>query len=372
MLCRSAVLVALLTGGLPVALRAQRDSAAADTAAADSGAVRTRGAGARTLVFPFVFYQPETSIGGGAGLLRSFRAAATARPSVVNLTLVLTAKSQFSISTVGERYSAGDRWRVSWEAFWSRFPDVFYGLGNATRTADEEKFTLENRRAVLDVRRSLAPGLYAGVSAIAHRSALRKLEPGGLLDSGAVTGARGATLGGAGFTVMLDHRDNLFAPFRGPFLTFTARSIARRLGSDLSYTRLELDLRDYRRAAGGTAAAQLLVTAITGDPPFFDLATLGGPMVMRGVFEGRFRDRSRTALQLEYRRHVWRSVGLAAFASAGQVAPRLADQRLADFHAAGGLGVRFLISPTERINGRIDFGFGPGGGGLYFGFGEAF
>jgi hypothetical protein len=30
------------------------------------------------------------------------------------------------------------------------------------------------------------------------------------------------------------------------------------------------------------------------------------------------------------------------------------------------------MSPTDKVNGRIDFGIGRGTSGLYFGFGEAF
>jgi hypothetical protein len=359
---RAPLLAALLSLGTAIA-------SAQEAPPADSS---RQPRGASLLVFPFLFYQPETSVGGGAGLLRSYRTAPDARQTTQNLLLVVTARSQFSAQFTGDRYSPGNVWRVNWEASWSRFPDVFYGLGNDTRLADEEKFTFEHRRALVEVRKAVGGGFYLGGTAGAQRSYARKLESGGLLDSGGVTGGHGADVVALGVTAAYDSRDHLFVPARGAFVTFTTRGSLTALGADLAYRRYELDARGYQPLAGGVFAMQILGTAIDRPAPFFDLASLGGQVVLRGVFEGRYRDRSRAVAQLEWRRHVYRRLGMATFASAGQVAPDFGAMRAGGFHFAGGAGVRFLMSRSDRINARIDFASGPGGGGLYFGFGEAF
>jgi hypothetical protein len=108
----------------------------------------------------------------------------------------------------------------------------------------------------------------------------------------------------------------------------------------------------------------------TGDPPFFDLAKLGGANLFRGSYEGRFRDRRRVAAQAEYRHPG--PIGLAVFGSAGQVARSWGDVRISDLHYAGGAGLRFRLSAAERVNLRLDDGFGPGESGVYFALGEAF
>lgn len=339
----------------------------ADSARADSAARR-----GTLLVFPFLFYQPETSIGGGGGALRSYRTARDARPSTTNLFLVVTAKRQFSVTASSERYSPANRWRTAWEAGWSRFPDVFYGLGNETQADDEESFTLEHRRAWLDARRAVRPGIYLGGAAYYQRSLMRKTDDSGVLRGGTIPGSTGASLVALGVVATLDRRDHFFVPSRGSFVTLSTRTAATAIGSDLSYTRVELDARRYARFGGGVVAGQLLVTGISGDAPFFDLANLGGASVMRGVFEGRYRDRSRVVTQLEYRRHLWRKLGATAFLSAGQVARDPEAFSLASLHYAGGAGIRILMSASERVNARIDFGFGPRSSGLYFGFAEAF
>jgi outer membrane translocation and assembly module TamA len=119
-------------------------------------------------------------------------------------------------------------------------------------------------------------------------------------------------------------------------------------------------------------AAQLVTTVATGTPAFYDLAALGGQSLLRGYYEGRYRDRARLVAQIEHRFPIWRRFGGAAFLGAGQAVGDLGDLRSDAFHVAGGGGLRWLISPEEGVNLRVDIGVGNGDGGLYFAFGDAF
>jgi hypothetical protein len=110
----------------------------------------------------------------------------------------------------------------------------------------------------------------------------------------------------------------------------------------------------------------------TGEPPFFDLAKLGGPNLFRGSYEGRFRDRQRIVAQAESRIPLWGPLRLAVFGSAGQVMRSWDDLRPGDLHFAGGAGGRFVLSRADRVSLRIDVGFGPNESGVYFALGEAF
>jgi hypothetical protein len=119
-------------------------------------------------------------------------------------------------------------------------------------------------------------------------------------------------------------------------------------------------------------AVQVAAMGSTGEPPFFDLAKLGGPNLFRGSYEGRFRDRQRVAAQAEYRVPLWGPLGMTAFGSAAQVMRSWDEFRLPDLHFAGGVGGRFVLSRSDRVSLRIDLGFGPGESGVYFALGEAF
>jgi hypothetical protein len=79
------------------------------------------------------------------------------------------------------------------------------------------------------------------------------------------------------------------------------------------------------------------------------------------------------ALQAEYRwvPVFWR-LGLAAFAGIGDVADRVGHFDLGNFKYSYGLGLRFVFDAKQRLNIRLDFGFGKGTSGVYFTAAEAF
>jgi outer membrane protein assembly factor BamA len=339
--------------------------------AQDSAA--TAGAGHRFFPLPFVFYQPETGFGGGAALLHTYRAAPTARTSTNQITLVYTAKRQYSARLQAEWYLRGGRYVAAGELLGSHFPDLFFGVGNATRATDEERYTLDQVRGAVEGRVALAPGVYAGVAYRYQWTAAKDLDTAGALITGELPGWDGGTVAGAGLRLSVDTRDHTLGPTRGVFLQGGASVHHGRFGSDFDYQRYELDARGYvPLAPGHVAAVQVLLTSQTDDPPFFELATLGGDAVFRGSYQGRFRDRGRAVAQAEYRVDVIGPVGAVLFGAAGQVRRSWSGFALRDLHLAGGGGVRWRLSRTERVNLRIDVGFGPGESGFYFALGEAF
>ena len=94
---------------------------------------------------------------------------------------------------------------------------------------------------------------------------------------------------------------------------------------------------------------------------------------MRGYFEGRYRDYNYLMMQLEYRQYFWWRLGFAVFVGAGDVAPELMQFSLPDVKYSYGFGLRFLFNEEEKVNIRVDLGFGnDGNSGIYFGIEEAF
>jgi outer membrane protein assembly factor BamA len=329
--------------------------------------------GHKLFPLPFVFYQPETKLGGGVGLLHTYRAAADARTSSNGLIFVLTQRKQFSTTLSGERYTAGDRWRLGAAATWSRFPNFFYGIGNDTREADEEAFTPRQVALGVDVRRALRRGLYVGMLAIYQDTRIVEREAGGALDRQTVPGSRGGVLAGVGLTATLDDRDRVYAPRRGRLIGLAGGRYDAAFGSDFELWRAELDVRNYQSLGHRhVLAAQLLATAASGAPAFYDRAALGGANILRGYYEGRYRDRARLVMQLEHRFPVWRRFGGAAFFGVGQAADDPGDVRLDAFHRAGGAGLHWLLSREDGVNLRADVGVGSGDSGVYFAFGDAF
>jgi len=110
------------------------------------------------------------------------------------------------------------------------------------------------------------------------------------------------------------------------------------------------------------------------EQPFDLMPQLGGDVLLRGYFAGRYRDRQLLALQGEYRTPVWWRLGLVGFAGIGQVADNWGALGLGHFHPSAGVGARFQLSRTEGLNIRADYGWGFDAGttGFYLSVGEAF
>ncbi|MFC1530078.1 hypothetical protein ACFL6R_05110 [Gemmatimonadota bacterium] len=93
---------------------------------------------------------------------------------------------------------------------------------------------------------------------------------------------------------------------------------------------------------------------------------------MRGIYSGRYADQNMLTFQAEYRRPVWKRIGMAAFAGVGDVAHEIGDFRFGDFKFSAGFGIRFLLIPEENMNLRLDWAWGKGTDGMYISILEAF
>jgi outer membrane protein assembly factor BamA len=119
-------------------------------------------------------------------------------------------------------------------------------------------------------------------------------------------------------------------------------------------------------------ALQSLVIIQTGTVPFLNLAQMGGPYTMRGYFEGRFRDKNLMLFQLEYRVPVIWRLGVVGFLGIGNVAEKIDQIDFGSLKSSYGFGIRYLFSETEKIQIRLDIGFGKGSSGFYVSIFEAF
>lgn len=342
----------------------------------DSTVDTTRATSPGILPLPIFFYTPETGIAGGAGILLFFKPdkdAVSSRPSTITLNIIYTEKKQIIAETSGEFYLADNLYRLMGGVQFLRFPQKFFGIGNKTSSSLEEDYGSELFGVQFAGLRSLGDGFQAGLSFFFENRKVFDLEPGGLLSPGTVLGSNDGITSGIGPLITFDTRDNIFSPTTGSYYQFSARTGLRALGSDYEFTRTEVDFRQYLNVSDEhVLALQAFGTFISGDAPFHKLAELGGQNRMRGYYEGRYRDNNYTAVQAEYRFPVIWRFGCVMFAGAGDVAPTLGRFRLSDIKPSYGFGLRFAFAPEERLNLRLDFGFGNNSSGMYIGVTEAF
>jgi hypothetical protein len=323
------------------------------------------------LLLPFASYAPDTKLAGGVVVGYYRPEPAEGRASSVQATITVTQRRQLIAQVEPELYLAGGLWRVQGEVQASHFPNSFYGVGGETPAAAEEAYT--SRYVYLDgtAQRRVRPNLRVGPRLLVRIGTVRDPDAGGLIDRGRVPGAGGSRTVGVGASAFWDARDSRYYPRTGTYAELVATLHSAAWGSEYTYAQFKTDLRGYRSLGPGVLAGQVYTESVAGTAPFQLLPLLGGADRMRGYREGRFRDDVYWTAQAEYRFPLfWRLKG-AAFASAGEVGPRLGAALVEDVEAAVGLGGRFRFT-DDGVHGRLDLAYSPTGLELYISLGEAF
>jgi outer membrane protein assembly factor BamA len=193
-----------------------------------------------------------------------------------------------------------------------------------------------------------------------------------LLQNDSLPGSNGGNLIGLGTDLVWDSRDNLFFPNSGGYQYF--KVVVYPGMSDYTFSLIELDVRAYRAIAPDHVFAfNFYVESALGETPFYRMPALGGQKRMRGYFNGRYRDNFYGMLQAEYRQYFWKRLGFAVFGGVGNVADNMLEYDFSTLKYSYGAGLRFLFNKDQKVNLRMDIGFGNDGNrGIYFGIQEAF
>ena len=338
-----------------------------------------------TVVLPIIFYMPETRLGFGGGGLLTYRAKNSpeeARPSSLYFQAYYTQNKQWGIELKPEVYLNNEAYLINGYFKMSKFPNKFWGIGNDTPDLEEGlededylnytpkmfNFDLSVQRRILKEER-----LYAGIQFKYENLDIIEAAPLGLLVSGEVTGSTGGNLASLGFILNWDRRDNIFFPHSGNYFQLTADFNSPTFGSDFKFTTVKFDLRKYFPVLKSHVfAVQAILQTVTGSPTFRHMSEIGGDLVMRGYYSGRYRDMSMMVLQTELRFKVWKLFGAVVFASVADVADKLGELSLGNLKYTVGIGLRILVVPKEGTNIRLDYGFGKGTSGFYILANEAF
>lgn len=319
---------------------------------------------------PILAYTPETGLAYGAAGLRYF-VLSGGRNSIARLDARYTTRNQLIVRARSRIYW-GDNFLRLWGSY-EHFPDFYYGIGPETVNAPEAYTPIEWRGAVTYERR-IWRRLFVGGAYELTQVTVQDRVPGGLLErSRDLVGRDGGWQSGVGAQITWDARDNVNATRTGTFARASWMGFHPALGSTYSYRRLALDARHFMPVwREHVLALRGLMRHNGGGAPFYDLALLGGRTLMRGLYEGRFRDVDLLAFQAEYRLPLWWRFGLAGFVSTGQVGRSISALDFSNSQFAGGGGLRFAVSEPSRLNARIDVGASADGAKFYFTFNEAF
>jgi len=327
----------------------------ADDHTDDSGAQSgNSSSGLGVAAFPAVAFTPETSaLLGVCGVLYN-KDSTTGKTDSLSLTAVYTLKRQYQIAAVSDIYFAGDLIRMKCETSYTRFPCEFYGIGADTPGSRKEKYTPVYLPLTPAFLIKTVGALYAGPMYDFRYERIVKTEKSGALRNGTIPGSETAYSSGIGGMIVYDTRNNAMNPHYGAYAEASAVRYAKSMGGDFNFTKEQIDLRYYIPLGNTVLCAQGMMTAVTGDVPFYFIPSLGGDGdALRGIYNGRHIDSRLVFGQVEYRFPlVWR-LGMTVFAGAGEVAHSFGDFG-EHVRAAGGAGLRFMIDREQKINIRFD------------------
>ncbi len=329
--------------------------------------------------YPFAYYTPETEFAFGAGGIVTFytsRVDRILRPSKATVSGYYSTRGQYSFSQETELYFDENNLLIQLPFSFGSFVDKYWGAGNQAQDVPGVNYDVNVVELGVVVEGATPLEGFAR-DGIVYRGSYRDItdvkENPFLTDE--TVGLEGGFTSGFGFDLVDDSRDATFYPTDGGYHRLYFVWYAPVFGSDYRYNQVEVDLREYMSLGHGQVLAfQLYGDMVFGDPPFYELPALGGGSLMRGYYQGRYRDVNYIAGQMEYRSPRWWRLSAVGFAGIGDVFGNSgSDVSFSRIKPSWGGGLRFLFDQTQGINLRMDVGFGrDGSSGVYFGLEEAF
>lgn len=316
-------------------------------------------------------YSSDTQLGLGlvaSGLYRIDKEDKSLSPSNVSLYGDITTTGFYVIGVRSNTIFPQEKYRIDLITFFASQPSKYWGVGfDNARQKEYTKFTGKEVSVKLDLLRNIAPNTFVGVIAdYTHRSGTK------IKDVSYLNGERDvASYGGAGLSLAYDSRDFIPNPYKGIYAKLEYIYYPKFIGNRNTISRTEAVFRAYKQVwDGGILAFDTQGTFMGGTIPWNMMVMTGSSRMMRGYYEGRYRDRMFVGTQVELRQHVWRRNGVAVWAGAGNVFSDFDQFKLNQTLPTFGVGYRWEFK--NRVNVRLDYGIGKGESSFYFNINEAF
>jgi len=333
---------------------------------------------------PVLSSAPETGLEiGGAGLLSFYSdksKKSTTRVSNVYAYASATTKGQSHFSISSDYWEPENTFHYRAAISYINFPSNFYGIGNNTRKADADLIGEKRFKLNLSAEKLLTKNLYAGVVFGGFNYSYTNVDLTGIFNTDPqIENRSGGASIFAGPSLIYDSRDNNTYTTKGLIIT--------------SYYNLMHGILDNNSYVGGFfnieysqffLLAKKLVLGLDiqeqsltgGRSPFYLLPALGNDELMRGYYNGRYRDRNLIAGQTELRYRLSNRIGIVGFLGTGEVAHESFSINALKPNYGGGL--RYFFDIEKGLSIRADYGVGEKmvgesrQSGFYVGLGQAF
>lgn len=330
-------------------------------------------------ILPLLYYTPDTRWAAGAAGVYYFKLSPKheneheTRVSNVQFLGDYTQNKQLDIWGQWNIFTYDENYLLKGEFRYRNFPDRFYGVGNNSVKSNEERYEYNLLSFKTLFLKKVYPSTFLGVDYHFEKEYGFKYTPNGILESGTITGYNGGVQSAVGLVGVFDSRDNVINAYKGSILEISSYFYKPQLGSTFDFTFLNFLYQKYwRLRPKHILALQTRARYGFGQVPFLDMSNAGNDDLLRGYPKNRFRDVNFLGGQLEYRFPLFWRFGMVAFAGAGDVFKKHSDLGLNRVKYSVGTGLRFVVNPAERLNIRLDYGYGREGGYFYFVVAESF
>lgn len=265
-----------------------------------------------------------------------------------------------------------------------KYPSDIFGLGAGTDPNFGYDINFLGIKLHQTFMKSLTNNLYAGVGY--YFDHFSNIEAQGKVPTSVSNGVikylgTRETASGPTFRLLYDTRLNQINPQQGVYYNITFRTSEKALGSDSNWTSIQIDSRAYlqfpKRSGNVLAFWMFDWLTASGTPPYLLLPSTGWDdsyNTGRGYIQSRFRGKSMTYFESEYRYHISRNglIGGVVFANIETFSSDISPE-YSKLYPGYGLGLRIKANKFSKANVCIDYGLGEGGsGGFFVNIGEVF
>lgn len=316
-------------------------------------------------------YSVDTKLGLGiiaSGLYRIDKKDLSLPPSDVAIYTNITTSGFFAVGIKNTTIFPNNNYRIHYNMGFSYMPTAFFGVGyQAGALGKSTLYDESTLRLDVEALRKVMPNTYIGVLLSATNIRSKNFEDPDLKPDEDIK----STAIGAGFIVSYDTRDFIPNPSKGVFLQYEQSFFPKAFGSDKHFNKIAFTTRAFVPVwEGGLFAFDLNGVFNNGNVPWTMLSKMGGSRSMRGYLYGQYRDRKQLDTQVELRQKIYRRNGIAVWGGAGNVFETIKKIDWSNTLPTYGFGYRWEFK--DRVNVRLDYGFGKHQSGFYFNIYEAF
>ena len=307
-------------------------------------------------------YTPAISFAIGASMQGAY-STKSSENSIFSIAAMASVRGMYSVGVDNVNYFSKGKHRLTVSLSASSMPTKFWGIGyNAAMQNSALNYTSREYSAQVEYICRVAKNLYLGPSVefdyghcVDGFGAMEELLP---------DAAKGEIIATTISAILkYDTRDSKQNPQKGVYIS--VRPFVRpRTFSNGEHTSFgaEGSIAGYQRLwKGATLAAELYTLLSSRYTPWQFYATVGGGSRMRGYYEGQFTDRNLATLQVEITQNVWRGLGVAAWAGAGNCFSDFSNFSWNQTLPTYGVGIRWVTKESLVL--RFDYGFGAKVGG---------